>query len=179
MNDTPKCFVRGTPETVSLVFPQPIDRLDMDYDQVEKLAACLLKKIGQELKPVKKRRAPAKPKQEMDDDQYLDWLQEQEAYKHLNVRRINSRMQVWCAERGNQGTRRRLLNWLNREDKPIGNGNGQTTNGAAQTGSGSNYGRPSRTDIIRKRDYSIFAEPEADDSPGRSGTESGLYWEAS
>jgi hypothetical protein len=143
-----------------MLFPSLIDDLTITHEQAEKLAHCLLKHIGKPLPEKKPRRTPVKPKQEMDDDQYLDWLQEQEAYKHLNVRRINSRMQVWCAERGNQGTRRRLLYWLNREDKPIGNGNGQTTNGAAQASSGSNYGRPSRTDIIRSRDYSVFAEPE-------------------
>lgn len=174
---SPKCFLASTSTTVTLKFSVPIDNLELDFERAEGLAIKLLKLVGKPIKEKKPRRTPVKPKAEMDDDQYLDWLQEQLAYQHLNVRVINSKLQVWCAQTGNQATRKRLTNWLNREDKPIGNGNGQTqTNGAAQASGGANYGKPSRVSIIRNRDYSVFAEPDTDTDTRQTRGQSETDW---
>lgn len=70
--------------------------------------------------PAKKPRALPK----LPDDEYLDELQTRKAYKQLDVRHVFSKMEVWCEDKHKQPTRARLLNWLNREDPPITNGNG-------------------------------------------------------
>jgi hypothetical protein len=53
------------------------------------------------------------------DDDWLAELQEKPAYQNLEVRVVFSKMQVWCAAKGKQPTRLRLINWLNREDQPL------------------------------------------------------------
>lgn len=52
-----------------------------------------------------------------------DWIVKLESnpvYKGLNVRAIHAKMVVWCEIRGLKPTLRRLVNWLNKEDKPMG-----------------------------------------------------------
>ena len=56
------------------------------------------------------------------DDEFLSELQAKPAYTNLNVRLILSKMEVWCAAKGKQPTRLRLINWLNREDQPLNGG---------------------------------------------------------
>jgi hypothetical protein len=58
------------------------------------------------------------------DEEFLEELQRSEAYSMLNVRLLHARMIAWCQEHGKQPTRRRFIGWLNREDIPMGNGNG-------------------------------------------------------
>src|SRR5262245_16224859 len=53
------------------------------------------------------------------DDEFLDGLQKNPAYSMLNVRHCYQRMMVWCETNGKQPSRRRFINWLNREDKPM------------------------------------------------------------
>lgn len=53
------------------------------------------------------------------DETYLVELQQNPAYVMLNVSQCYYRMVAWCSVRGQQPTRRRLLAWLNREDKPM------------------------------------------------------------
>ena len=49
----------------------------------------------------------------------LTELQAKSAYSALDVRHVYAKMAVWCEAKGKQPTRMRLLNWLNREDRPI------------------------------------------------------------
>lgn len=71
-------------------------------------------------------RAPVLP-----DEEWLDAMQKNPAYSMLNVRMLYLRMLEWCKERGKVPSRRRLINWMNNEDKPMtakpsppkGNGN--------------------------------------------------------
>ena len=49
----------------------------------------------------------------------LTELQAKPAYSALDVRHVYAKMAVWCEAKGKQPTRMRLLNWLNREDRPI------------------------------------------------------------
>ncbi|HWQ32279.1 MAG TPA: hypothetical protein VNQ79_05295 [Blastocatellia bacterium] len=53
------------------------------------------------------------------DEEFLEELQAQPAYQRLNVRLIYSKMASWCRVNGKEPTRRRLINWLNREDQPL------------------------------------------------------------
>jgi|SRR5262245_36077332 len=53
------------------------------------------------------------------DDEFLDGLQKNPAYSMLNVRHCYQRMVVWCETNSKQPSRRRFINWLNREDKPM------------------------------------------------------------
>ncbi len=53
------------------------------------------------------------------DEQYLESLQSKPAYQNLSVRHVYSKMQAWCEANRKTPTRRRLVNWLNREDQPL------------------------------------------------------------
>lgn len=72
------------------------------------------------------------------DDEFIAELQAEPAYKDLPVKDVYNKMVVYCRVRGKQPTRGRLINWLNREDRPMaregGNGTSDTSNyqGSAQ-----------------------------------------------
>jgi hypothetical protein len=83
-------------------------------------------------------RAPVLP-----DEEFLDGLQKNPAYSMLNVRLCYHRMLAWCETNGKQPSRRRFINWLNREDKPMGGLNGKTQTG--KNGNDANRGSASRT----------------------------------
>lgn len=53
------------------------------------------------------------------DEEWLDAMQKNPAYSMLNVRMLYHRMLAWCEERGKVPSRRRLINWMNNEDKPM------------------------------------------------------------
>lgn len=61
---------------------------------------------------------------EMSDEEFLTRLQNDPAYAGIDVRKLNSRMIAWCEVNGKRPTRRRLVNWLNRQDDFASNGNG-------------------------------------------------------
>lgn len=61
---------------------------------------------------------PPRNQQQCDDD-YLADLQKREAYRALNVRFVYGKMVAWCEQKHKQPTRLRLLNWLNREERPM------------------------------------------------------------
>ncbi len=51
-----------------------------------------------------------------------DWLiklEQNPTYKGINVRQLHGRMVTWCEVRGLKPTLRRLVTWLNKEDKPM------------------------------------------------------------
>lgn len=53
------------------------------------------------------------------DEQFLVELQQDPAYSMLNVQHCYHRMVAWCRVNRQQPTRRRFINWLNREDRPM------------------------------------------------------------
>lgn len=55
-------------------------------------------------------------------DEYLDELQADPAYGEIKVRHVCAKMRRWCKEHGQEPTRDRLINWLNREEPRKGNG---------------------------------------------------------
>lgn len=64
-----------------------------------------------------KRAAARRPNQ--CDEEYFAELQRNPAYESLDVRALYHKMVAWCQVKGKQPTRGRLVNWLNREDKPM------------------------------------------------------------
>lgn len=72
-------------------------------------------------------RSPRQPKD--CDEEYLDSLQANPAYTHLNVRLLYHKMLAWCELKKKPPSRGRFLAWLNREEQPLGqpvNGSGRT-----------------------------------------------------
>jgi hypothetical protein len=59
-----------------------------------------------------------KPKSVKSDEEFLTEVQRD--YPKLDVAHVNRKMISWCKVNNKQPTRRRLINWLNREDVPIG-----------------------------------------------------------
>jgi hypothetical protein len=105
-------------------------------------------KRREEEKPARVKRATAK-RPTTCDEEFLAELQATPAYSMLNVMHCYQRMVVWCTNKGVQPSRSRFINWLNREDKPMGVGNGQTQTG--KNGNDPNRGSAPRT----TEDYGI------------------------
>lgn len=74
----------------------------------------------------KKKRVPKQQKPEETDEQWLASLQAKRIYAQFNVTELYEKMVVWCETNRQMPTRRRFLNWLNRQDqimtKPSVNG---------------------------------------------------------
>lgn len=66
---------------------------------------------------------PLKEKREkktaLTDDEWIETLKKNPAYQGLNIDVVKGKMEVWCTTNGKKPTRKRLLNWLNREDRPL------------------------------------------------------------
>jgi hypothetical protein len=55
----------------------------------------------------------------LSDEEWLESLKSNPAYKGLDIEGMYHKMIAWCEVRGKKPTRARLLNWLNREEKPM------------------------------------------------------------
>lgn len=55
----------------------------------------------------------------MPEDEWIALLEGNAAYQGIDIRKLKAKMEAWCVTNGKQPTRKRLLNWLNREDKPL------------------------------------------------------------
>ncbi len=74
----------------------------------------------------KKKKAPTRKK--LTDDEWLESLKSNIAYANLDILKIKGKCEAWCSNKGKVFTRARFLNWLNREETPIGgNGNGKSS----------------------------------------------------
>jgi hypothetical protein len=103
-------------ETVTPTSPDPLeepsdDPLDDPPNEPLEARAAAKKKLGQ-----------------LSEEEFLSRLENDPAFAGIDVRRLNSKMILWCEVNGKRPTRRRLVNWLNREDRPMENGNGNGTN---------------------------------------------------
>lgn len=78
----------------------------------------------------------------LSDEEWLAELQAQPEYAKLNVKLLFGKMSTWCSVNNKQPTRRRFVNWLNREDQPMEGNNGSGRQG--QTNAVSNSGTPKR-----------------------------------
>lgn len=60
---------------------------------------------------------PAKPSSaKLTDEEWILSLSENQAYKGIDISKIQGKMVAWCELKNLKPTRKRLLNWLNRED---------------------------------------------------------------
>lgn len=95
-------FIQGIPDVVSASDNDNEDENDHDNEKAAHAA---------------RPRSPSKSK--FCDEDYVEELQNSEAYRRLNVRHVLAKMVIWCENNSKQPTRSRLLNWLSREDQPI------------------------------------------------------------
>jgi len=56
---------------------------------------------------------------DMSDQEFLAYLSGNPAYEGIDIPMLMAKMQSWCLVKGKEPTRARLVNWLNREDRPI------------------------------------------------------------
>lgn len=65
----------------------------------------------------------SRPRSEkMTDDEWLAEMKKNPAYAGIDIDRVKGKMEAWCLTNNKSPTRRRLVNWLNREDKPMRSG---------------------------------------------------------
>ena len=78
------------------------------------------------------------------DTEWMESLKNNPAYNGLDVNAVYHKMAAWCQVNNKSPSRKRFVNWLNREEKPmsVGGGNG---NGAGRQYGGQRYGRPRDT----------------------------------
>ena len=72
------------------------------------------------LKKIKTDLAEPPKKPVLSDEEWLNSLKSNKAYEGIDIERLQGKMIAWCELKGKKPTRARLLNWLNREEKPIG-----------------------------------------------------------
>lgn len=101
--------------------PTVVERSDMEKEKEKekegKGEGEVARARGSDLKP------------ELTDREFFDHLQQQQAYKSLDVRAVWDKLEVHCDLRGEEATRGRLIGWLNRErpnGKDRGNGRDET-----------------------------------------------------
>jgi hypothetical protein len=71
--------------------------------------------------------ADAPPTSKECDAAWLGYMQKQECYAHLNVTTECQKMINWCSANHKSPNRRRLINWLNRCEKPVNLPTGTTS----------------------------------------------------
>jgi hypothetical protein len=97
--------------------PSPVDCGLMDYGLMEHGAPTVL--VAQDRATASPDKPATASRRNVCSDKLLTELQAKPAYQALDVRHVYAKMAVWCEAKGKQPTRMRLLNWLNREDRPI------------------------------------------------------------
>lgn len=60
-----------------------------------------------------------KEKKILSNEEWLNSLKLNKAYEGLDIERLHGKMLAWCEVKGKKPTRARLLNWLNREERPM------------------------------------------------------------
>ena len=68
--------------------------------------------------PQPAKKSPAR--KSVDDEEWIRSVEKSDAYRDIDVRSVLSKMIVWCETRRQKPSRQRLLNWLNREHRPLG-----------------------------------------------------------
>ncbi len=90
--------------------------------------------VGTNIEPDKEPERDAHTKKKpprvlIDDEEWMATMEANPLYEGIDIRRLQAKMVVWCQVNHKQPSRRRLVNWLNREEKPMTNGNGVKSNG--------------------------------------------------
>jgi len=89
-------------------------REDKDKDK-DKEKEKEKKSVLHEAKPATKRNKILK----LSDEEWMETLKANKAYEGIDIDKLHGRLIAWCELKGKQPTRARLLNWLNREEKPM------------------------------------------------------------
>jgi len=55
----------------------------------------------------------------LSDEEWLESLKANKAYEGLDIEKVHGKLLAWCELKGKKPTRARLLNWLNREERPM------------------------------------------------------------
>lgn len=96
---------QGAVEDPLLSFPSPSLSVPSPKDKEEEKSAV----------PVSKKRSPPLAP----DSEWLEELQRQPIYQHVNVKAVFQKCWNWCEVNKASCTRRRFINWLNREPTPM------------------------------------------------------------
>ena len=80
---------------------------------------------GETSSSAKRTQVSSKRKIKITEEEWLTAIKANPAYEGLNIEAIKGKCEAWCMTKGKVMTRARLLNWLNREDKPLSGGNGK------------------------------------------------------
>lgn len=90
-----------------------------------------------------------KRKLTLTDEEWMNEIKNNPAYKSINVEIEKGKCEAWCLTNGKIMSRRRLVNWLNRAEKPLGGGYGGKQGGSGERKGGpgvcSREGEPSPT----------------------------------
>lgn len=55
----------------------------------------------------------------LSDEEWLEEIKKKYGKLGIGVETVKVKMEAWCLTNGKEPTRRRLINWLNREDRPL------------------------------------------------------------
>ena len=72
-----------------------------------------------ENKKIKERGSRTLRKPPQSDGEWMEKLKANPIYQDFNVDILYGKMLVWCDNNGKKPTRRRFVNWLNREERPL------------------------------------------------------------
>lgn len=95
------------------------DKYTSDLQVKDKLLTSKKKREEERRKNKEKEEEKKPPAVKLSDEEWLETLKINPAYEGLDIEKIKGKMEAWCVVNHKQPTRRRLINWLNREDKPI------------------------------------------------------------
>jgi len=109
-------------------FPQPSEMIE--YNQEGSTGEALGKHEGRQEGKGREEEGkgvgdiPAKPsrpapKAKLTDDEWMQEIKNNVAYTGIDVEKLKGKLDAWCLTKGLKPTRARLLNWLNREEKPL------------------------------------------------------------
>lgn len=113
----PKLDVEGIPST---------DTIDEYHEPIPSSSSSSSSSSSEEKQKRSRSTSERSRRSQVCDEEFLEELQNKPAYQGINVKRLYDKMVVWCEMKGKQPTRLRLINWLNREDIPMGTKNGQS-----------------------------------------------------
>lgn len=92
--------------------------IDLDIDTKEREEGKPTSSSNDSLKQEKEDK-PESKKTKLSDTEWIESLKANIAYSGIDIDILYAKMVTWCEVKGKKPTRTRLLNWLNREDKPI------------------------------------------------------------
>lgn len=103
----------------------------------------------------KKESIKKKRKLTLTDDQWLDAIKKNPAYGSINIETEKGKCEAWCLTNGKMMSRRRLVNWLNRAEKPMAKTYNRQRPGSS--------GQGQANELQPLPEYKPESEPEVDE----------------